>query len=69
MNDAMENLSKASSQLKELTEKLNAGEGSLGRLINDDALIQKLDSVVTDLNDLISDIKKHPGRYMTIRLF
>jgi phospholipid/cholesterol/gamma-HCH transport system substrate-binding protein len=66
---AVENLSRASSNLKEITEKLQSGEGSLGKLLADDELVDKLNATITDLDSLVNDILLHPGRYVTLKLF
>lgn len=69
LDTTLENLSSVSSDLKMLTERINSGEGTLGTLIMDDSLAQELDKTVNNLDELIEDIKKHPGRYLSIRLF
>jgi phospholipid/cholesterol/gamma-HCH transport system substrate-binding protein len=69
LDTTLDNLSTVSSDLKKLTERLNSGEGTLGRLIADDSLAVKMDRTVKNLDELIVDIKKHPGRYLSIRLF
>ena len=69
LDTTLANLSRVSHDLRILTERVNSGEGTLGRLIADDSLAVKMDKTVKDLNDLINDIKMHPGRYLSIRLF
>lgn len=66
---AVDNLSRASSNLKEITERLQSGEGSLGKLLTDDELVDKLNATITDLDSLVNDILLHPGRYVTLKLF
>ncbi len=66
---AVENLTEASSALKEIGDELRSGSGTVGRLITDEAFFQKLEKTVTDLDELILDIKMHPGRYLSIHLF
>lgn len=69
LDTTLDNLSSVSSDLKMLTERINSGEGTLGKLIADDSLAVELDKTVKDLDALINDIKMHPGRYLSIRLF
>jgi phospholipid/cholesterol/gamma-HCH transport system substrate-binding protein len=64
-----ENLAAVSSDLKEITAKLRAGDGTAGRLLNDDQLIRKMESTVTELDSLLKDIQDHPGRYVKFSLF
>jgi phospholipid/cholesterol/gamma-HCH transport system substrate-binding protein len=49
--------------------KINHGQGSLGLLVNDPAMYQHTDSLVTQLRDLLADIKLNPKKYLTVRLF
>jgi phospholipid/cholesterol/gamma-HCH transport system substrate-binding protein len=63
------NLSETATALKEITARLQSGEGTLGKLLTEEELLNKLDKTVTDLNDLITDIKLHPGRYFSVHLF
>ncbi len=69
MEGAADNLSDVSKDLREIISRLNAGEGTIGRLISEDDLIEKLSRTVDNLDALVEDIKKHPGRYLSIRLF
>jgi len=66
---AVQNLSTASEDLKEITRRLREGEGTIGKLLSDDALIDRLNTTVLKLDSLITDIKLHPGRYVTLELF
>ncbi len=66
---AVDNMTEASEALKEITQKLRSGEGTLGKLLIDEAFLEKLEKTVADLDDLIIDIKQHPGRYLSIHLF
>ena len=50
-------------------EKINAGEGSMGLLVNNDSLYKNLDAVAANLDRLIKDINQHPKRYVHFSLF
>jgi phospholipid/cholesterol/gamma-HCH transport system substrate-binding protein len=65
----IDNLAEVSKDLREITAKLRAGEGSAGRLLNDDTFITRLESTVTELDSLVADIKRNPGRYVKFSLF
>ncbi len=65
----IDNLAAASKDLREITAKLRAGEGSAGRLLNDDTLILRLESTAAELDSLVADIKRNPGRYVKFSLF
>lgn len=64
-----DNLAEVSKDLREITAKLRAGEGSAGRLLNDDTFITRLESTVSELDSLVADIQKNPGKYVKFSLF
>lgn len=52
-----------------LMGKINRGEGSLGMMANDKQLYTNLSTSLSSLDRLLDDLKKHPSRYINIRLF
>ncbi|MFK7845468.1 MAG: MlaD family protein [Rhodothermales bacterium] len=50
--------------LDSIVGKIDRGEGTVGLLINDDALYHKIDSTVTNMNALLVDLKENPVKYM-----
>lgn len=49
--------------------RIERGEGTLGKLLNDDALYDSLDGAAQSLRELLDDIRENPGRYVTIEIF
>jgi phospholipid/cholesterol/gamma-HCH transport system substrate-binding protein len=49
--------------------KINRGQGSLGRLVNDSTFYQTSDSLMRELLALVTDIRKNPRRYVNVRIF
>lgn len=45
---------------------INASEGTLGKLVNDDELYLTLDATLKQLNSLLKDIEDYPSRYTGI---
>lgn len=54
---------------EEMTAKINSGEGSAGKLIYDQALYQRMSEMVTNMDNLIKDIKANPRRYLKFSIF
>ncbi len=52
-----------------LLNNLEAGEGTAGKLLNNDALYQNLNNTVEELGQLISNLKENPKRYVHFSLF
>ena len=48
---------------------LESGKGSMGKLLNDDALYSNLDKSTKELELLLQDIRLYPTRYVNISLF
>ncbi len=49
--------------------KINAGDGSLGLLLNDKQLYNNLNNTVRSANILMDDLRAHPKRYVNISIF
>lgn len=54
---------------KALSENLNSGEGTLGKLLTDDSLYVNLEFATRQLEELLQDIKLNPKRYIHISVF
>lgn len=55
--------------VQRLTAQLNSQNSSLGLLLNDKKLYQNATSTVASLDSLLQDVKKHPKKYVTIKVF
>jgi phospholipid/cholesterol/gamma-HCH transport system substrate-binding protein len=62
-------LNSSLSDMAAITDKINKGEGSLGLLVNDKKLYNNLESSSRELDQLLMDLKLHPGRYVHFSLF
>lgn len=56
-------------QIKEITEKINKGDGDVGQLLNNESIYKNLEASTANLNLLIKDIKENPKKYVTITIF
>ncbi len=55
--------------LQSVSSKIDRGDGSLGRLVNDPKLYDDAKESVAQLRLLIEDIKKNPKKYINLRVF
>lgn len=55
--------------LHEVANKVNHGDGTLGKLVNDKQLYESTSATMDSLRALISDIKKNPKKYVKIGIF
>ena len=50
-------------------EKVNHGDGTVGRFLNDQALYDELVDATANLSALLEDLKAHPSRYINVSVF
>jgi phospholipid/cholesterol/gamma-HCH transport system substrate-binding protein len=54
---------------KELLDNVNDPDGSIGKLFNDSSVYNSVDSLLSDLNTLVSKIQENPKKYLKISVF
>ncbi len=55
--------------IEEIATKLNSGKGTLGKAINEKEMYERMNRMVESVDQLVTDIKKNPGRYVKFSLF
>jgi phospholipid/cholesterol/gamma-HCH transport system substrate-binding protein len=55
--------------LQLITKSINQGEGTLGKLLKDEAVYTNLTNASKELEELLRDIKLHPKRFVHFSLF
>lgn len=65
----IDSLTAAISQLKGVVAKMNSKDGTLGALINDKQLYNKLNDAILSAEILMDDLRAHPKRYVNISVF
>lgn len=69
MDDLSGRLDSLRSVIQTMSSRVERGEGTLGKLVNDDHLYDELNESVTSFKALIEDVKAHPKRYLKFSLF
>ena len=49
--------------------KIDQGQGTLGRLVNDSSLYMEFHQTLREMRLLAGDIRERPGRYINLRIF
>lgn len=62
-------LEKVIADFENISDKLNNGDGTAARLINDDAVYNNLDRATKQLEELLQDVKLNPKRYVHFSVF
>jgi len=75
-SQAAENMNRLSGRLdslratiQQVAGKVERGDGTLGRLVNDDSLYIQVRNTTSSLQALIDDIKKNPKKYVHVSVF
>jgi len=70
------NLGKTMAKLETTVTSLNAvlgkiekGEGTIGKLMNDEGLYVNLENASKELEELLREVKEHPGRFVHLSVF
>ena len=76
LNAMMDELQSTSTALGNILTRIDRGEGTIGKLLQDERLYEdavrvagKMDRLVTSLDELVVDLKSNPGRYVTVEIF
>ena len=56
-------------QVQGTITKVNSGNGTVGKLMNDPAVYARVDSLLAHMDSLILDIKKNPRKYVNLKIF
>ncbi|MEJ2113626.1 MAG: MlaD family protein [Flavobacteriaceae bacterium] len=66
LGETIKSLESTISNFDKLLTAMEAGEGSMGKLMKDDALYNNLEGATKEMKELLRDIKLHPKRYFRI---
>ncbi len=69
LQNTLDSLNQTISDLKFTINRISSPEGSLGAMMNDRQLYNKLNDVMLSAEILMDDIRVHPKRYVNISLF
>lgn len=69
LDETMGNVRELTANLRDITERMQTSESSLGMLLNDPGLYDSLNHTVASLDSLITDVKAQPKRYLKFSVF
>jgi phospholipid/cholesterol/gamma-HCH transport system substrate-binding protein len=55
-------------KLSDLTDRLNSGQGTVGKLLQDPAMYDNTNQLLLNMQDLIKAVRENPKKYLTIHL-
>lgn len=69
LNQMVNNMEKVVADLETVTNNINNGKGTLGKLMNDPALYNNMEQATNQLKELLQDMKLNPKRYVHFSVF
>lgn len=68
LSKTLEALAVSAERMDRMTAALEAGEGSLGKLVQEDSLYNNLNHTMQSLDRLLLDMRYHPSRYVNFSI-
>lgn len=68
LSTTVDNVNQITANLTKFSDQLNNQKSTLGMLMNDPELYNRVNSVAASVDSLIVDIKRNPKRYISIKL-
>lgn len=68
LDSTLNSVNRIADNIVEVTEALKGTESTVGKLLNEDGLYDNLNGAVRSLDSLLTDIKRNPKRYISIKL-
>jgi phospholipid/cholesterol/gamma-HCH transport system substrate-binding protein len=69
LGTTVKNLEATLDNVNKIMANLQSGKGSMGKLLNDDAMYNNLTKTSKELELLLQDVRLHPTRYVNVSLF
>lgn len=69
LKSAINEADKTLAEFNKLVHQINAGQGTLGKLVKNDSLYNNLNKASEDLDKLMKDLRINPERYIHISVF
>ncbi|HWP37628.1 MAG TPA: MlaD family protein [Gemmatimonadales bacterium] len=69
LKEMSDGLGRATTALGSILEKMDQGQGVLGKALNDSTLHDDLHETLVALRKLLDDVRERPGRYVNVKVF
>jgi len=64
LKKSSESFAIATEKFNKILNKIDNGEGTMGKLVSDSALYENMNNLVNEMRTLVDDIKENPAKYM-----
>jgi phospholipid/cholesterol/gamma-HCH transport system substrate-binding protein len=69
LKQTVKNLENTLANVDKIIEKLEAGDGTMGKLLKDEKLYQNFTAASKELELLLQDLRLYPTRYVNVSVF
>ena len=69
LEQTLEETNKSVQSLKSILSDIDSGDGTLGQLVSNKSLYERLDRVTENLDLLLQDVRLNPKRYINVSVF
>lgn len=69
LTSAAEALEQSLGSFSSVMAKIDNGDGTLGRLVNDGTMYDEMNNTLREMRALAADIRERPSRYINVRVF
>lgn len=69
LNTLVDRLHRSTTSLDNILARIEKGEGTVGKLLQDDKLYEDMDRLFVNLDGLVTDLKENPKKYLSIEIF
>ncbi|WP_338874578.1 MlaD family protein [Spirosoma sp. SC4-14] len=69
LKQTLTTVNKTVGNLQSILSGISKGQGSLGKLTSDEALYRNINNTTTSLEQLLTDLRQHPKRYVHFSIF
>jgi phospholipid/cholesterol/gamma-HCH transport system substrate-binding protein len=69
LNKTIKEIQTALAGINLTLQKLNSGNGTAAKIMNDPSVYTELKNTINSVNTLVDDIKVHPKRYINVSVF
>lgn len=69
LNDVLARADTTFAGAQQMVDRVNRGEGALGRFVHDTALYERTTATLSQLRALLEDLRENPNRYFQLSIF
>lgn len=69
LSQTVANANQMVNQMQRMVSSIQAGQGTAGKLLNDDTMYKNINYTLISLNQLLANLRENPKRYVNVSIF